>query len=88
MATITFSFTHPAGDFARTYTIPDAHLGRLVAVYKAEYERVRIAFGSTPVPLTNAQVLDKLTQETIADWKARVLRQERDDAVLPPIDAT
>lgn len=84
MATINFTFTHPQASYTRTFTVPDAHLVRLVMAHKRK-------FGAD---LTNAQVLERLTDNIVAKMKQDTLDIERDAAriaaasAIGEIDAT
>ena len=80
MATIDFSFTHPAASFSKTYTIPDGHLVRLIAAY-------RLRFGAET---SNADVLARLTDMLMSEMKEATLSAERNaaTAAVAPISAT
>lgn len=84
MASIDFTFTHPQASYTRTFTIPDAHLVRMIVAYRTK-------FGT---PLTNAQVLERLTNNIVEKMREDTLTVERDEAsiaaasAISPISAT
>jgi hypothetical protein len=75
MATLTISFVHPQDSFSREFTLPDAHMARMVQAFKARYEHE--ARGTPQVPFTNQQVLQKLTAEIVQSLRSAVLDLER-----------
>lgn len=78
MGSISFQVIGDAsvGTRAKSFTVPDEHINRLVAYMKAD------------APLTTPQALAKWAELMIALTTERVLEHERRTTVIPPFDAT
>ena len=84
MASIELSFTHPQTSYSRTFTVPNAHLVRLVAALRTHY----IAkLGTSVSGWTNEQLLEQYTADLMAGMKALVLNVERAAATKTAEDA-
>lgn len=103
-ATMTFTMNTPAGNFTKSYTIPDADMGRLYNVMALNYATpVQTGVDAqgnavTRVP-TRAEVLTRVFDGLMKGWRAQVLSTEQQIAakaeadkiapiVVPTVDTT
>lgn len=103
-ATITFTLNLPAGNFTKTYTIPDPDMARLYNVMAANYatpiQTGTDAQGNAVTrPPTRVEVLTRVFDGLMKGWRAQVLATEQQAAakveadkiapiVVPTIDTT